>query len=339
MVKVFLTGASGYIGGQVLHELASSAKYSITALVRGSEKCEVVGQKYPKVKVVSGDLDDTETIKREASSADIVLHLAHNKHIRSIKAIHEALSHRTPSKPAYWIQVSGASVLAAAEIASPSFSPGSPSSATFDDLEGASKLRDLIRAYPARATDNYILDVAGNNHGIKTAIVFPPIIYGQGQGPVNQRSIQIPTLCKVTLDRGAAVQVGKGENRWGNVHIRDLGKLISRLAEEASNDGAAKPELWSDQGLYLTSVGETSFADVSQKIASAAVQQGLIKTKTVEELVGTEADKVLPAGSIMYGTNARSKAQRAKELLGWTPKEDSLDAEIPRAVAEAAKLR
>ena len=59
----------------------------------------------------------------------------------------------------------------------------------------------------------------------------------------------------------------------------------------------------------------------------------------MEELDGSAFDKVLPHGSILFGTNARSKARRASELLGWEPKEGSLEVEIPRAVAEEAQRR
>lgn len=156
---------------------------------------------------------------------------------------------------AYWIQVSGASALAVAEFTSPSFSPGSASSEVIDDIEDASKFIKLLRDHKVRAVDNYILDVGSQESTIETALVFPPIIYGVGEGVVNQRSIQIPELARVTLEKGHGVRVGPGLSRWGNVHIRDLGRLFGALVE-----AAAKPKgdskLWNDDGIYLTGVGE-----------------------------------------------------------------------------------
>lgn len=59
----------------------------------------------------------------------------------------------------------------------------------------------------------------------------------------------------------------------------------------------------------------------------------------MEELDKSTSDKVLPHGSILFGTNARSNARRASEVLRWKPKEESLEVEIPRAVAEEAQRR
>lgn len=156
---------------------------------------------------------------------------------------------------AYWIQVSGASALAVAEFTSPSFSPGSASSEVIDDIEDASKFIKLLRDHKVRAVDNYILDVGSQESTIETALVFPPIIYGVGEGVVNQRSIQIPELARVTLEKGHGVRVGPGLSRWGNVHIRDLGRLFGALVEAATKP-KGDSKLWNDDGIYLTGVGE-----------------------------------------------------------------------------------
>jgi len=91
--------------------------------------------------------------------------------------------------------------------------------------------------------------------GIKAAVIFPPVVYGLGEGPVNKRSVQIPSLVQATVERGHAIMVGKGLSRWGNVHVRDLGKIIVSLAIEAAS---RRPDerVWGQDGLYLCGVGE-----------------------------------------------------------------------------------
>lgn len=157
---------------------------------------------------------------------------------------------------AFWIQVSGASALAADELSDPAYKPGQPSDKVFDDLDGIESLRSLIRAHKStRIVDNFLLDTAEQNSSIKTALVLPPIIYGVGEGTGNKRSIQIPSLAKVTLQRGKAVRLGAGEGRWGNIHVRDLGRLIASVAVAGANgneDGA----IWGDNGIYLSGIGE-----------------------------------------------------------------------------------
>lgn len=251
---------------------------------------------------------------------------------------------------AYWIQVSGASALAAAEVASPSFVPGSPSSLIFNDDDGVAEIRAHIRKHPKRAVDNYILDVASDESAIKTALVFPPIIYGKGEGPVNQRSIQIPSLARTTIQLGHGVTVGKGESRWGNIHIGDVGRIFAALAENAAK-GLPGDETWGRSGIYLAGVGELvshaitsstqssladcgqTFFDVSAKVAAAAKQGGYIPTDKVEELPKDQYDTHLPHGGIMFGTNARGQANRARRLLNWAPREVSLEEDIPRTVS------
>lgn len=82
-----------------------------------------------------------------------------------------------------------------------------------------------------------------------------------------------------------------------------------------------------------------TFGEISEKVARSAVEQGFNTKATVEELHKPDIDTVLPHGSVIFGTNARSKAQRATEYLGWTPREESLEANIPSTVVIEAQRR
>ncbi|KAM0189663.1 hypothetical protein ACHAPI_009853 [Fusarium lateritium] len=313
MTSIFLTGASGYVGGQLLHELVQShPEYTIAALVRDAKAAETIAQAYPKVRTVVGDLDDSELVEQEVSKASVVL--------------------------SYLIQISGASLLPVRDLASPSFKPGEPSDEVWDDLDGVSSILDLIRTNDSRVVDNYIIKAAKETPSIKTALVLPPIIYGKGQGPVNQRSVQIPALSKVALERGHAVRAGRGLASWTNVHVADLARLFTLLTEAATK-GSDDGNVWGENGVYLPGVGEITWADISDRVAKAAKDQGHIDTLEIEELYKPEVDSALPAGSVFFGSNARSKPRRATEVLGWKPSETGLDVEIPRAVAEEAESR
>lgn len=68
------SGVTGYIGGDALYALATKhPELSYTALVRSAEKAEQVRARYPFVRVVIGNLDNFDLLKREAADADIVL--------------------------------------------------------------------------------------------------------------------------------------------------------------------------------------------------------------------------------------------------------------------------
>lgn len=70
------TGVTGYIAGDalsLLHERHPEYEYRI--LVRSQEKANTVRKAYPSVHIVLGDLDDFETLKKEAADADVVLRM------------------------------------------------------------------------------------------------------------------------------------------------------------------------------------------------------------------------------------------------------------------------
>lgn len=72
--SVFSTGASGYIGGQVLRELVRGhPEYAVTALVRDANSAARISQAYPKIRTVIGDLNDGHLVEQEASRASVVL--------------------------------------------------------------------------------------------------------------------------------------------------------------------------------------------------------------------------------------------------------------------------
>lgn len=125
----------------------------------------------------------------------------------------------------------------------------------FDDVDGTAKIREVIQKHPSRAVDNYVLSVAADTPQVNTALLLGPVIYGQGSGPVNRRSVQIPALAKATLQRRRGVQIGKGLSSWGNVHVEDVGSLVLRLVEKAIEGGTTN-EAWNLNGVYLLGVGE-----------------------------------------------------------------------------------
>lgn len=68
------TGASGYIGGDVLHLLKTAhPEYECSVLLRDSGKAAAISKVFPDVRVVLGDLDAAALIEEEASKADVII--------------------------------------------------------------------------------------------------------------------------------------------------------------------------------------------------------------------------------------------------------------------------
>lgn len=72
--RIFLTGATGYIGGDTLYALYNKhSDYEIAALVRSEEKGKPVKEAFPNVRLVIGDLDSSQLIEDESAKADVVI--------------------------------------------------------------------------------------------------------------------------------------------------------------------------------------------------------------------------------------------------------------------------
>ncbi|KAL4874366.1 NAD(P)-binding protein [Aspergillus karnatakaensis] len=337
MSRIFITGATGYIGGDVLYALTQTFRSStIAALVRSESKASLVTSRFPSVTPVIGDLDSTAQIASEASQADIVLHLASSNHLPSATAIAQGLTETKRQRPV-WIQISGASLLSTPEITTNTY--GQPRAQNHNDLTGISEIRNIISSSPKRAVDNLLLSLSAKQSNIRTAIVYGPLIYGLGRGPVNRRSIQLPDLAKATLNLGHGVQVGKGLSCWSNVHISDLSQLVVRLVQEATCRQGETPSLWNENGIYFAENGSMPFGIIAREIAAFAFQQGFIKGLDVRSIDAEDVDRLTAHGAVLWGSNAQYSALRARELLGWTPSGPSLEEEIPRAVLEEHLLR
>ena len=69
-----MTGISGYIGGQVLHDITRRhPEYQVHGLVRNEDQLQTVTARYPSVQATIGTLDSIDVLKEEASQADVVL--------------------------------------------------------------------------------------------------------------------------------------------------------------------------------------------------------------------------------------------------------------------------
>ncbi|KAK3109429.1 hypothetical protein LTR53_017331 [Teratosphaeriaceae sp. CCFEE 6253] len=261
MTKLFVTGATGYIGGDAFHAIAAAhPEYEITALVRNSDKGALVAAVYPKTKLVYGDLDSEELIREEAGKADVVCHFANADHEAAATAILTGLATHDPARPGFLIHTSGTGSLLYKDIRAGTY--GDASDEIYNDLEGVAKPTSLPDDAPHRHVDKLVLGAAKQfGEHVKTAVVAPPCIYGQGRGPGNRTSHQIPALCRATLQRGKGVQVGAGKTLWGSVHVHDLSRLYLRLVEEAAAGGSTaewggKPALWGPEGYFFCESGK-----------------------------------------------------------------------------------
>ncbi|KAM3489370.1 hypothetical protein MY3957_007359 [Beauveria namnaoensis] len=336
MSRIFITGATGFIGGEVLHGLAHSRLASKTvALVRSEARAAQIIAKYPAVIPLIADLDASDTIETAASQADVVL--PHTWRVRITLAAQRPLSEASASREAIaqviWVQISGASVLSGPEVAKHSY--GNAGAKVYNDVKDVAELREIIASSPNRVVDRLVTNLAADQPRARTAIIYGPMIYGLGKGSVNQRSIQMPSLARATLQNGYAPHIGKGLNAWSNVHVSDIAQLVLKLIAAAQDSNSQHP-LWNKDGIYFADAGRIPFGQVARKIADVAAARGLIKSCAVKEIDAEAAESITAHAAVLLGTNAQTRGDRARTWLGWEPQGPSLDAEIERLVTEEA---
>lgn len=200
---------------------------------------------------------------------------------------------------------------------------GEPTDKIWDDLNDIDEIvRQIPEEAPHRKVDMMIL--AAHSDTIKIAIVCPPCIYGQGRGPGNQRSMQLPDLVSSFLKRGEAFHVGNGRASWSNVHVHDLSSLYLLLAEAASISGGGKAT-WGPEEYYFAENGERVWGEVSREVGLKLHKMGQLKSADPASISVEEANALRSHGGLLWGANSRSRASRARRYLGWEPKAPRLE--------------
>src|SRR5262245_11285585 len=173
-MKVFCTGASGYIGGSVAAHLAA-AGHHVTGLVRSPEKAEAV--RAFGIEPIMGTLDDGKILAQAAQAADVVVNAASADHKGAVVALLDAVSGTGKA----FIHTSGSSIVGQR-------SRGERSDDIFDE-------DTPITPSPARAArvalNEFIL--SHRDKDCRPVIICPSLIYGLGLG-ANPNSVQVPLL-------------------------------------------------------------------------------------------------------------------------------------------------
>src|ERR1700722_3593587 len=290
-MRVFVTGASGWIGSAVVAELLNAGHEAV-----GEELSTASAQQLESAGalVQRGDLDDPDGLAKAASDSDGVIHLAFQHEVafggnfaaagaadrRAVEAMGAALA--GSDRPL--VLASGMLGLTV---------PGR--SATEDDglVPGPE-----VRANPAgirAATALFTLSLRGV--GVRSSVLrFPPTVHGDGDNGF------VATFVGIARQKGISGYVGEGTNRWPAVHRSDAARL-TRLAVESAPAGSV-----------LHAVGDEG-----------------VPFRDIAEAIGRHLDvptaSVTPAGALEHfsvlghfaSLDSPATAAITRELLGWQP--------------------
>lgn len=289
-MDLFLTGASGYIGGSVARALLADG-HRVRGLTRSTADAQRLAAQ--GIEPVPGTLDDADLLMREARRSDGVLHTASADHPQSAHALVAGLE--GSDKPL--IHTSGASVVGDDARGQASSGP------VFDE---DTPLAVDPRKQARRDIDLHVLAAA--TRGVRSAVICPSLVYGIGRGG-KRDSVQIPFMVANALAQGQVETVGPGLNVWSNVHLDDLVALYLLVLDRAPAGS-----------FYFAENGEASFRDLG---AAIATRLGLPGAVALEPAVAAERWGV-PRAYFSLGSNSRVQAVRARRELGWAPRHRSV---------------
>ncbi|MGF6295256.1 NAD-dependent epimerase/dehydratase family protein [Paraburkholderia youngii] len=303
-MKIFVTGASGFIGGSIAAHLAR-AGHQVRGLIRKPEHSAELQRL--GIEPVIGTLDDRALLIAEAQAADAVINAASSDHEGAVRALIDGLA----GSGKVFLHTSGSSIVGDA-------SGGEAGEARIyhEDALPTPSADKAARV----AIDQLVLDAAQRN--VRSAVLCNTLIYGHG-AVAGSASVQLPRLVRQAQKSGVVRHVGSGGNIWSNVHIDDVAELY-RLALDKTPAGT----------FYFVESGEASFHDMSAAIARA-MKLGAPQNWPLED---AKQEWGYEMASYGLGSNSRVRGERSRRLLGWQPRRTSViewierDMMVPQAV-------
>ncbi|MGV9848564.1 NAD-dependent epimerase/dehydratase family protein [Streptomyces sp. NPDC003442] len=294
-MHVFLTGASGYIGGTVAVRLRQ-AGHHISGLTRDPAKAGQLTRL--GIEPVVGSLDDADLLAERARGADAVVNAADSDHRAAVETLIAALA--GSGKPL--VHTSGSSTVGTG-------TEGEASEAVHgeDLLDPGSAWEPDHPIRAARvAIDRLVLSAA--ERGVRSAVLCDSLIYGHGRG-LGRDSVLIAALVRQARAGGVVRQVGPGRNIWSTVHVDDVADLYL-LALDKAPPGT----------FCFVENGEESFGAIAEAVARSL---GLPGPRPWDP---DAPDNVWDPQFARHalGSNSRVRAGRARELLGWHPRHRSI---------------
>ncbi|MFD9734517.1 SDR family oxidoreductase [Umezawaea sp. NPDC059074] len=290
-MKVFVTGATGWIGSATVDELLA-AGHDVIGLARSDASAAALEAK--GATVLRGDLDDLDSLRHGALNADAVVHLA-NKHDWANPAATNAAERGAVETIADVLVGTDRPFVLAAGISG--LVQGRP--ALESDRSPA-----VGPDSPRGGSENLALDYA--DKGVRVVGVrFAPTVHGVGDHGFTS------FLVAAARRHGVSGHVGDGAHAWSAVHLTDAARLV-RLGLENAPAGSLLHAV-AEEAVPLRVIAESIGAALDLPVAAVAPEDAAAHFGFVARFAGLD----------MSASSARTR-----DLLGWTPSGPTLAQDI-----------
>jgi nucleoside-diphosphate-sugar epimerase len=282
-MRVFVTGASGFIGSAVVSELID-AGHQVLGLARSASSADAV--EAAGAHVHRGDLEDLESLRAGAESADGVIHLAFNHDFTDYAGAAET-DRRAIDTLGAVLAGSDRPFVVTSGLAG--FAPGR--TMTEDDAADPDS---------PRASEHAALAFA--SRGVRVAVLrLPPSVHGECDHGF------VPRLIDIAREKGVSAYPGDGSNRWPAVHRFDAARLF-RLALESAPAGARLHAI-GDEGVPVRDIAGTIGRHLSLPVTAIAPE--------------TAVDHFGWLG-VFFSLDVPASSALTRERLGWRPTQTGL---------------
>jgi nucleoside-diphosphate-sugar epimerase len=285
-MRVFVTGASGWIGSATVAELLD-AGHQVVGLARSERAAEAIAALGAEVR--RGELDDLDALRAGAAASEGVVHLGYNHDFsrmddaaRTDRAAIEAIGETLAGSDRPLLIASGTLGLTSGRVA------------TEQDLPPDPEVHPRV--------GNALVALSYGDRGVRALVVrFAPTVHGEGDHGFVAR------LVEIAREKGVSGYVGDGSNRWPAVHRLDAGRLV-RLAVEDAQAGSVL-HATAEDGVPARAIAEAIGRGLGVPAVSIAAEQA-------GEHFGWLGG--------FFGADAPASSTATRAMLGWKPAQPGL---------------